>query len=342
MSSLTRRRLLAAGGAALATAALGFPTPAEAASITLKLGSLAPEGSTWHKGLQKMAASFTEISGGAVEMKIYAGGVAGNETVILRKMRINQLQVGALTNLGLLDIDPAAQVATVPGLIRSYGELDYVMEKMTSEFERRIAEKGFVVLGWSEAGWSRLFTKEPITNPDDIGKVKMFAWEGDPKAVEAYKVAGFNPVVVSATDVLPSLQSGLLTGFPGTPLSALAMQWFGLANNMLDFPWAPLLAAVVVNKSAWDVIPEAQRSAMLASARTISAEMKAEVRKQDTKAIEVMKKYGLKVNSVDDATRARWNAKAVSMYPVIRGGIVPTDIFDRAKALAEEYRKTHP
>ena len=78
MPSLSRRRLLAAGGAAVAAGLLWTPGQARAASVTLKLGSLAPEGSSWHKGLQKMAASFAEISAGEVELKVYAGGVAGN------------------------------------------------------------------------------------------------------------------------------------------------------------------------------------------------------------------------------------------------------------------------
>ncbi len=341
MSTFSRRRLLATGGAALAGGLLFRSGPARAA-VTLKLGSLAPDGSTWHKSLQKMAAAWAEISKGEVELKIYAGGVAGNETVMLRKLRIGQLHAGAFTNVGLLEIDPSAQVLTVPALIRTYEELDEVMTKMTPEFERRIVARGFHVLCWAEAGWSRLFTKTPLTNPDDVGKFKMFAWEGDPAAVDVYRAGGFNPVVVASTDVLPSLQTGLLTGFPSTALGALALQWFGLAPNMLDVPWAPLMAGMIVSDAAWQTVPQAYRAPMLAACRTVGAEMKAEVRRQDTKAIEVMQKYGLTVHKVDEATRLRWIQKAISMYPVIRAKVVPPEIFDQTKAIVEAYRKAHP
>jgi TRAP-type C4-dicarboxylate transport system substrate-binding protein len=341
MPTFSRRRLLSTGGAVLAGGLLLGPRVARAA-VTLKLGSLAPEGSTWHKSLQKMAASWLEISHGEVELKIYAGGVAGNETVMMRKIRIGQLQAGAFTNVGLMEIDPSAQVLTVPALIRTYGELDEVLRVMGPEFEKRIQAKGFRVLCWADAGWSRLFTKTPLTNPDDVGKFKMFAWEGDPDAVEAYKSGGFKPVVIASTDVLPSLQTGLIDAFPSTPLGALALQWFGLAPNMLDLPWAPLEAGMIVSQAAWDTVPAQYQAPMLASARAIGDAMKAEVRRQDAKAIEVMKTYGLKVNTIDDATRKRWEDKAISMYPMIRGKIVPNEIFDQAKGIAEAWRKAHP
>lgn len=341
MTAPTRRQLLAGGGAALATGLLYRPRPARAA-VVIKLASLAPEGSTWHKALQKMGQEWATLSGGQVELKIYAGGVAGNETVMVRKMRIGQLHSAALTNLGLLDIDPSAQVINTPVLIRTYPELDHVMGRMTPEFETRIQAKGFKVLNWADAGWAHLFSKEKITNPDDVGKMKIFAWEGDPAAVEMYKAGGFSPVVVAATDVVPALQSGLIDAFPSTPLGALALQWFGLAPNMLKVPWAPLMGATIVDQKVWDTIPAEFQAPMEAAARRIGTDMKDEIRRQDGKAIEVMKKYGLSVNEVDPATFQRWLDKGSSVYGIVREKVVPADIFDMTKKLVDEYRVAHP
>jgi len=328
---------------ALVLLSLSLALPMSAmAGVTIKMATLAPEGSTWHKGLRKMGEEWKEISGGEVELKIYAGGVVGNETVMLRKMRIGQLHAGAMTNLGLLEIDPGPQVINTPMLIRSYPELDHVMETMGPKFEKRIEENGYVVLSWGDAGWAHLFTSKPLTNPDDVGNLKIFAWEGDPGAVEMYRKGGFKPVVVAATDILPSLQSGLLDSFPSSPLAALAMQWFGLAPHMLDVPWAPLMGAVIVKKDAWEAIPAELRPKLLASARRVSAEIQGQIRKQDGKAVEVMKKYGLKVHSVDDATRDRWIKKSEGIYPIVREKIVPAEVFDETQRLVEEYRKQNP
>ena len=331
-----RRTMLKAMGALIATSL--FATASAQAGTVIKLATLAPEGSTWHKGLVEMGEEWKAATNGEVELKIYAGGVTGNETVMLRKMRIGQLHAGAITNLGLLEIDPSSQALNTPMLIMDYDELDHVMDNMKPEFEKRIEEKGYVVLAWSDAGWARVFSKEPLTDPADAGKLKIFSWEGDPGAVEMFKSAGFNPVVVAATDILPSLQSGLLDSFPTTPLGALAFQWFGLAPNMMDVPWAPLVGATVITKDAWESIPEEHRDKLREISRTTGGKLKATIRKQDDKAIEVMKKYGLKVNTPTPEQRAEWEKLAQATHPIMREKIAGPEAFDRVKALVEEHR----
>ncbi|MBN2799069.1 MAG: TRAP transporter substrate-binding protein DctP [Deltaproteobacteria bacterium] len=312
------------------------------ATVTIKLATLAPEGSTWHKGLRQMADEWSEITHGEVEVKIYAGGVVGNETVMLRKMRIGQLHGGAVTNSAFLEIEPSAQVIQTPMLIRDNDELDYVMTTMGPEFERRIEANGFKVLNWGDAGWVHMFTKTPLTQSSHVGDHKMFAWEGDPAAVEMYRKGGFRPVVIAVTDMMPSLQSGMIDAFPATPLTALAFQWFALAPNMMDLPWAPLMGATILTDDAWAMIPAQYHDALLASARRTGEGIKGQVRSQDTKAVEVMKKYGLTVNHVDDAERALWISGAEATYPIVREKMVPPEIFDQTKALVEQYRAAHP
>jgi TRAP-type C4-dicarboxylate transport system substrate-binding protein len=320
---------------------MGQPAHADE-PVVIKLATLAPEGSTWYKALALLGEDWNRVSDGKVQLKIYAGGVTGNETVMLRKMRIGQLHAGAVTNLGLTEIDPSSQVLNIPMFIRDYAELDYVMERLRPDFERRIEEKGYVVLGWSEAGWAHMFSKTPITSTADVGTIKPFVWEGDSAAVAMFKAAGFKPVVLAATDVLPSLQSGLIDSFPSTPLGALALQWFALAPNMLDVKWAPLLGATIVRKDAWEMIPAELRPKLLEVAKTRSSEIKEDIRRQDTKAIAVMQRYGLKVHTVDAPTLAEWEKLGAAARASARGTFVTNEIYDQVAALIEEHRKNDP
>jgi len=312
------------------------------AVITIKIATMAPEGSTWDKALRNMAAEWSVITDGEVKLKIYSGGVAGNETVMLRKIRIGQLQGAAMTNLGLIEIAPSAQVTATPMLIRNHGEYDYVMENMAPLFEKRIKENGFIPLSWADAGWVRLFTKKPLGHPSELPNHKFFAWEGDPVSVEMYQAGGMNPVVVAATDVMPALQSGLINGFPSTPLGALALQWFGVAPHMLDVPWGPLTAITLLSKEAWDMVPAKYHAQLLASSKRTGDSINASVRKQDEKAIEVMKRYGLVVHEVDAATLAAWEETARKFWPVAREKWVPPEVFDQTQALLEVYRAQNP
>jgi TRAP-type C4-dicarboxylate transport system substrate-binding protein len=327
----------------LATSALGLsPIVRAGGPIVVKIATLAPQGTTWFNGLHKMGLQWAEASGGQVKVKIYPGGVAGHEGTVVRKMRIGQLHAGALTNIGLLDIDSAPQVVNTPMLIETNEELDHVMKRMAPVFARRLADKGFVVLNWSEVGWVRFFTRTPMRLPSDAKKFKVWLWDGDPGAVFAFRRAGFNPVVTASVDMIPSLQSGLLDGFPATPLSALSLQWFALAPNMLDVKWSPLSGATIITKKVWDAIPAQFHERFLAIARETGDQLKYDIRKQDSKAITVMKKYGLNVTEVDAATYDIWRKVAHSIHPAIRKDIVPSDIFDQTAAAVQEYRAAHP
>jgi len=340
MTSPTARSPLANLGRALLVFAISLmlAPAAFAQTITIKLATLAPEGTTWYNGLRQMGDRWSEISGGKVQMKIYAGGVAGNEGTQVRKMRIGQLHAGGLTNLGLLDIDPGPQVINTPMLIRSYDELDCVMPAITPTLEQRLWDKGFKVLSWSDAGWSYYFNREPVLTPADAAKFKVWAWEGDPAAVIGFRKMGLNPVVVQSVEVIPSLQSGLIDGFFSTPLATLSMQWFALAPNMLRVPWAPLTGATVITKDAWEAIPAEYHAPFLAASREVGASLQSEIRRQDGAAIKVMEKYGLTVVEADDAIIQQWTDQAVSVYPHFRGEIVPEDVFDLAQTTVEACR----
>jgi TRAP-type transport system periplasmic protein len=327
-----RRAILSTLAAVLLMA---FAIPAQAA-VTVKIATLAPEGSTWYKAVRKIADEWSRISNGEVTVKIYAGGVVGDEGAAIRKMRIGQLHAAAITNVGLADVDPAAQVTAAPRLIHTYEELDHVMAKMGATFEQRLLDQGFVLLTWGDVGWVHLFSKSTLANPDDAGKFKCYG--GDAASAPAIAVIGFQAVPLSSTDVLPALQSGLIDTFPATPLAALSQQWFALAPNMLDVPWSPLVGATVITKDVWDAIPAQYHAEFKKAARAAGEDIKTEVRKLDTRAVEVMKKYGLKVTTVDDEIRGAWQAAGRKSWAIFRGKMVPEEIFDEAKKHVDEFR----
>jgi TRAP-type C4-dicarboxylate transport system substrate-binding protein len=145
--------------------------------------------------LLELAEKWKEQSNGDVELKVYSGGVTGNEGDTVTKMGVGQVQAAAITIVGMRNIDPAPQAAGVPGLLTTDAEFNYVVEKMEPVWEKRLLEKGYVVLSWGDTGWIHFFAKKALHKPADAEGVKIFAWAGDPNAVEAWKASGFQPVV---------------------------------------------------------------------------------------------------------------------------------------------------
>lgn len=327
----------------LALAAVALPAlPARAAAdgpILIKMATVIPEGSSWHQIMREMGEKWKKAPGGGVTLRIYAGGVLGDEPSAVSKMRIKQIQGAALSTEGLAQVDPSLRAFTIPMMFRSYEELDYVREKLRPTLEKRLLEKGFVVVNWGDGGWVTFFSKKPVLRPDDLRKLKLFVWEGDAPSLDIWKDVRFDPVPLASTEILTALQTGLVEAVPTTPLLALSSQWFALAPNMIELKWGPLLGATVITKDAWDRIPEAARPAILAAATEAGERLKAEIRKSNDEAVRVMKERGLKTLAVPPDVEAIWRKAAEEVYPRIRGKVVPADVFDEVVRAVQEYRK---
>ncbi len=317
--------------------------PLEAAApVRIRLGTLAPKGSSSYKHLQAMGEKWRQASGGKVSLTIYPDGTMGGEADMVRRMRVGQLQAGTITTVGLSEIEPAVNgLQNMPMMFRSLEEVDYIGEKLRPMLEKRMQEKGFVVLFWTDAGWVRFFSKQPVIHPDDLRKAKLFVWAGSADSVDIYKSGGFNAVPLETVDILPNLQTGLINAVPTPPFFALAAQIDGPAPNMLELNWAPLVGATVIAKKTWDTIPPATQEAMLKTAAEAGKLIKENNRKESDEAVVAMKKRGLKVHSVTPEILAEWRQTAESVYPKIRGRLVPADIFDEVTKLLKDYRSEH-
>jgi TRAP-type C4-dicarboxylate transport system substrate-binding protein len=166
--------------------------------------------------------------------------------------------------------------------------------------------------------------------------------QGDSSTFELYKRTGFHPVALAATDILTGLQTGLIDAFQSPPLFALSNQWFGSAKNMLDIRFAQLVGATLISKEVWDKIPAPVQKDMLAAARTAGVGLREEIRKAETSSIPLMQQFGLNVVHADKQATAEWRALAETIWPKLRGTMMPADLFDQVKKLRDDFRKTHP
>ena len=307
--------------------------------VKVRLGTLAPRGSSYFKNLQAMGEKWRNAPGGGVALTIYPDGTMGGETDMVRRMRLGQLQAGMLTAAGLSEIEPAvAGLQSLPMMFRNLDEVDYIGEKLQPMLEKRLEQKGFVALFWTDTGWVRFFSKELVVHPDDLKKTKLFAWAGNTAEVDIYRSAGYNPVPLEATDILPNLQTGLINAVPLPPSIALAGQVDSVANHMLDLPWAPLVGALVITRKTWESIPPEARELMRTTAAETGKVIKADGRRESEESIEAMRKRGLQVTPVTQEIETEWRHEAETFYPKIRGSIVPADIFDEVVNQLKQYR----
>jgi TRAP-type C4-dicarboxylate transport system substrate-binding protein len=327
--------------AALALACLTVvsPSPAHAQeSARIRLGTLAPQGTSYHHILQAMGEGWKAATKGQVQLTVYAGTM-GSEVELVRRMRLGQLQAATLTTTGIGAIDPAVvALQQMPMMFRNLDELDYVRQKLEPNLAKRLADKGYVVLFWADAGWVRYFTRSPVTRPDELKKLKIFVTAGETQQFDIMKGNGYAPVSLEWADALTSLKTNMIDAIPTIPYMALSMQVHTVSKYMLDLNWVPLVGATIMTKKAWDALSPETQAAMKTVAAKSGADFQSRGRAESNEAVQAMKARGLMVSPIPVAAEAEWRAMAEKLYPQIRGSIVPADMFDEIVRVLAEYR----
>jgi len=308
----------------------------------IKVATIAPDGSTWVKVLKEYDSQIRKESNGRMGFKIYAGGVAGDEIDVLKKIRIGQYHAAGFTGVGIGEIAPNLRVLDSPFLFKSYDEVDYIYQKFNDEFEREIEKGGFVLLGWAEVGFVYTFTKTPVYGVDDLKKLKMWAWQGDPIAEVAYKVIGVTPVPLSITEVLTSLQTGIIDGVYGSPLAILATQWFTRVKYMHDVPLSNASGALLISKRYFDSLPKDLQEILLRNGKKYMRKLVELSREENKKAIETLKKNGIMITEPPSKkVLNEYDEVGKKIRRALVGKVFNQDWLDKVEKAVEEYRKSN-
>lgn len=325
---------------ALVLAAPGFDAPAFAAKKqVIKFASLAPEGTTWMRVMRALDQDVRNSTDKAVRFRIYPGGVSGNEKDVVRKLRVGQLHAAGFTGVGLGEILPAVRLFEIPFFFRSYEEVDAVHRELDGWFEQAFRKKGYVLLGWSEVGFARFFSKKSIRNISDLSKQKVWMWEGDPLARAYFTAMGVRAIPLAVTDVLTSLQTGLVETVYITPLAAIALQWFTKVRYISPVPMANVTGAIVMRQKNFGRLAPAHRKILIERTRARMAELRRLTRKENARAIAAMKKRGLTMSApLAAADLEAFRSVGRKAEKTIEVKLIPADLLSRARRALSAHR----
>jgi TRAP-type C4-dicarboxylate transport system substrate-binding protein len=326
----------------LALAALpGSVAHAANPGVVLKIATLAPEGSTWMQLMHELDDRTRVATGGRVGFKFYAGGVQGDERIVLRKMRAGQLAGGGLTGNGLGAIAPSLRVLEAPFLFESEDEIDAVYAAMNPEFEKALNDGGHHLIGWAEIGFVHLFTKRPVHTLADLKSTKMWLWEGDPLAEAFFREAGVTPVPLAITDVYTSLQTGLIDGVYSSPYACVVLQWHTQAKAMSEAPITHAIGAVVVTNEAWAKVPEDAKAQIQPIAADVFGRLKKSSREQNRAAVDDIRKAGLQVVTMAPADIGVFREIGARAAAREEGTLYSADLLSRVRKVVADYRAAH-
>ena len=335
-----RKMLPARRPTALAALGLALLLPAAAAEarVNLRLATVAPRGSAYHLILDKMAAEIGRDTGGEVRIRIIAGGAAGDETAMISKMRIGQVQMAAVSNVGLAELDPSAWTLSIPMVFRDYAEWDHVREAMNPTIEEALREHGFRTIAWADIGWLHFFSADPVHTLEDLQQQKLAGASNDQTVLDLLRWSGFDPVQINSVELVSGFQTGLIEAVPLPIVLAEGSQIYRSAKFMNDLPWAPMQGAVIVHDDAWERLDASQRDVVLRRAGEAASSFRETNRQQERKSLAAMKSRGLEVIEASSEFEAAWMETAEKLFPLVREQLVSPPVFDRVIQLRDDFR----
>jgi TRAP-type C4-dicarboxylate transport system substrate-binding protein len=259
----------------------------------LKIGTLMPEGSSWVTALRDIDSEIRSETEGQVRLKIYPGGVQGDEDVMLRKIRIGQLHGAGLGGTGISHVLPDVLALEMPFLFDDYDEVDYVLGQMEGYYRQGFLDAGFVLLGWSDIGFVYLMSQQPIRSVEDLAGHKVWRLQDEPITGVLFEKARVTSVPLTIPDVLLGLQTNLVDVVYASASVAIVLQWFTRVKYYTDLPINYSIGAFLVQQKAFDRMTTAQQRLLLEiSARHMGAHNQRS-RTDNHDALQIMRREGI-------------------------------------------------
>jgi len=305
----------------------------------IKIGAVAPEGTAWHDTSMEFKRLVEEGSEGKLKIVYYAGAVMGDEPDMIRKIKLNQLQGGAFTELGLTSIVPEIRVLNLILTYNDYDEWDYIRNNIMDDISKACEQRGFKFIGFTEIGPVYFFSKLRVETLAEIGKAKFWVWAGDPWAKEmAVKGLGVTPVMLSLPEVMTALQTGMVDTFYGPPYALLALQWYTKAKYMTTIPAGFVSGGTLVSKGVFDKFSPEIKKLVMESWAKVFPKLKDTVRELNKKTYEEFKNQGIEAIDIrkEDYDLLKSRSEELNIKTAQQLGFLP--IYNKVQNLLKEYR----
>jgi TRAP-type C4-dicarboxylate transport system substrate-binding protein len=300
----------------------------------IRIATLAPRTSELVRGFTKINYGLKAKTGGQWSLQLYPSGIAGDETDVIRKMRIGQMDATAVTSVGLSQVLKELAILTAPGVISTYEALEHVQKVFNKEWETKLNENGFRLMGWGEIGLLRYFSKGPVTRPSDLKHMRPWVWPQSHTMKAMWHATGCTGVPLGVPEVYGALQTGMIDSLISTALAAVALQWHSKLNHVTSKTFGPLVGGLVIAKAKWDTIPPDVQQTLAEEIKTSYEGDSRNIRKDDEKAYKRLLQRGYTATPYTPEGEKEYTVLAKKARESLVGRVYSRELLDRVISVA--------
>lgn len=303
-------------------------------ALTLKVGVLAPDGTSWAINLKKMAKEIKSATKGKVKLKTYLGGALGDEIDVLRKIRIGQVHGGIFTGKTLGDINGDVRILEVPfTFLHDREKAISILDKLSGDFNKNFKKQKFVNLGFFEIGSVYLVSQKKVSNLDELKGVKIWSWEGDPIVSNMVDVMKLISVPLPLPDVMSSLTTGIIEAAYSSPMGVIALQWNTKIKYLLDFPITFAIGAFLIDMKKWNKISQEHQVLIRKIATKYIKMMNKSTIKENKDALTVMKSMGIEFLTLPEKDIKKGKGLREQILKRLKGSVISKEVIEKVERL---------
>jgi TRAP-type transport system periplasmic protein len=315
-------------------------TVAHAETQVLRLATIAPDGTAWARELKAYAREVSDKTAGRVTLKIYYGGIAGDEMQVGERITRGQLD-GAISGGALCGkLSPSMRVPMVQGVFQNREEAVHVMSGLNGLFDEELRAAGFTHLGAASIGAVILFTTSPVATLDDIKKLRLGHWDLDQIGLQIDHAIGITSIPLPPDKVNAALESKQLDGIATTPTVVLGFQLMPHLRHYLDLRTNYFYGCVLVANRSFDRVAVEDQGTLRAATAKFRARIEQVGKQQDDELLGgLFAQKGIKPLPVSAALRSEYLVAARQAREQLGDKLgVPAATLQRVLALLADFR----
>lgn len=309
------------------------------AATTLKISTLYPDGTTIVTGLKNASKEIEKQTEGRVKLKIYPGGVMGDDRAVERKIRIGQLHGQVAQGGAFASAYKDSQILNTPLAFNNYEEVDAVRAELDPVIQQGLEQGGWVSFGLLDGGFAYVMSEQPVNSVDDLREQKLWLPANDSASAKAAKAFELSPIMLNIGAVLTSLQTGAVNAFAAPPVAALTLQWYSRVNYVTDMPMLYTFGLLGIHEKYFKRLSAADQQVVRSVLEDTFKTLDAESRKENLSAFAAVQQQGLKVVKPSQGQSKEWRAYADrATAELVKEGEISQAMLDRLNGILAKQR----